>query len=137
MSKAGMTTIQLRANGLDRRVRVGIIGSERNAAIGAIHEFGAPAAGIPERSFLRDALVTDRRGLAQMQRKLTAAVLAGRMTGAQAAAALGAWAVARVKNRIVDGLSPALQPETVERKGSSTPLVDTGQLLGAITSVVE
>lgn len=34
-------------------VRIGILGGGRNATVGAVHEFGAPARGIPQRSFLR------------------------------------------------------------------------------------
>lgn len=35
------------------KLRVGILGDSKNATIGAVHEFGAPAKGIPQRSFLR------------------------------------------------------------------------------------
>ncbi|MCX8207429.1 MAG: hypothetical protein N3G75_06315 [Methanothrix sp.] len=35
--------------------------------------------------------------------------------------------------RIRAHIPPPLKPETVRRKGSSTPLIDTGQLIGSIT----
>lgn len=35
------------------KLRVGILGSGKNATIGAVHEFGSPARNIPQRSFLR------------------------------------------------------------------------------------
>ncbi len=38
----------------EKKVVIGVLGSR--AGIGAIHEFGAPRAGIPERSFLRSSL---------------------------------------------------------------------------------
>jgi phage gpG-like protein len=34
-------------------LKVGILGGGENATIGAVHEFGAPARNIPQRSFLR------------------------------------------------------------------------------------
>ena len=38
-------------------------GKEKRAYIALIHEYGAPAAGIPERSFMRSTLEENRKGL--------------------------------------------------------------------------
>lgn len=44
---------------------------------------------------------------------------------------------ARFENDILDRIRahipPPLSPETIRRKGSTTPLIDTGQLVGSIT----
>ena len=50
---------------------------------------------------------------------------------------LGAKAAADVKNTIRQGIPPPNSPETIRRKGSSRPLIDTGQLINAITWIVE
>ena len=39
--------------------------------------------------------------------------------------------------KIDEGLQPPLKPATIAAKGSSTPLIDTGQLYGQITHEVE
>lgn len=38
-----------------------------------------------------------------------------------------------ILEKIRSHIPPPLKPETVRRKGSSTPLIDTGQLIGSIT----
>ena len=39
--------------------------------------------------------------------------------------------------KIASNIPPALAPETIERKGSSVALIDTGQLRSSITWQVE
>ena len=38
-----------------------------------------------------------------------------------------------IKERIRSGIEPGLAEATKDRKGSSTPLIDTGQLISSIT----
>lgn len=45
----------------------------------------------------------------------------------------GAFLEGKMTDKIASGISPALKPATVKAKGSSQPLVDTGELLGQIT----
>lgn len=45
----------------------------------------------------------------------------------------GAFLEGKMVDKITSGLSPALHPATIEAKGSSTPLIDTGELLDQIT----
>ena len=51
-------------------------------------------------------------------------------------ARLGQKVVGDVQQRMADGIGPPLDPETVRRKGSSTPLIDTGRLRQSIDSEV-
>lgn len=46
---------------------------------------------------------------------------------------LGVIAVGKVQQYMQDLSSPENSPETIKRKGSSNPLVDTGQLIQSIT----
>ena len=107
------------------------------ATIAAIHEFGSPDHNIPERSFLRAGI---RRGMPKFRdvnfdslRK----VVLGKMPVEAAIERLGVVAVGEVKREFVVGRFKPLKPETIKRKGSSRPLIDTAQLRQSITYVVE
>jgi hypothetical protein len=105
------------------------------AELAAIHEYGAPKAGIPERSFLRRTF-RDARGKGALEehlKKLAKAIVKGKINPDQALEMLGQWGVAAVKGRIKDHIPPPLAVATIKRKKSETPLVDTGQLINAIT----
>ena len=128
------------------RARVGVLASKggtRQAGDGdltlvelaAIHEFGSPAAGIPERSFLRRTFyerVPDK--LREVIAAIVKAVVHEEMDVRRGVGLLGAWGAAEVKNTITQtDIPPPLKPETIARKGSSKPLFDTGQLVNSIT----
>lgn len=107
-----------------------------NAQLAAIHEFGAPKAGIPERSFIRATIDVNRSTYrAVVIPRLIKAVVEGRSSIHRAFSLLGLKVVADIKNRITTGagVPPPLKPATIAAKGSDRPLVDTGRLLGAIT----
>ncbi|NIR31645.1 MAG: hypothetical protein GWN84_20505 [Gammaproteobacteria bacterium] len=108
-------------------------GKLTNAEIGAINEFGL---GPPERSFLRATLDAERRKYIQLLKGVGDAAVAGKTSLEQGARLVGEIAVGDVKQTIADGVPPPNAPSTIERKGSSTPLIDTGQLRGSITSKV-
>jgi len=126
-----------RVRGLDRaHARVGVFEGEI-ARIATIHEYGAPEAGIVERSWLRETLRRKHAELVALQGKLTRLVIAGRLAPRAAASLLGTWAAGAIKARITsEGDFAPLAPSTIAAKGSSRPLVDTGQLVGSITYVV-
>jgi phage gpG-like protein len=128
-----------------KRVKVGVLashgGNDRHdddpitmIELAAIHEFGAPAANIPERSFIRRTIEKNRSELVAMSAKLAQQILRGKLEPEAVLKILGEWAVAKVRAEITsgDGIPPPLKPATIARKGSSRPLVDTGRLLGAI-----
>lgn len=103
-----------------------------NATIAAAHEFGVPGH-IPERSFLRSTL-GENKGWATglLIRELKADISQGNFSG-RAFAIVGEKLSGEVKRRIQSGINPELDPKTVARKGSSKPLIDTGNLLQSIT----
>lgn len=101
----------------------------------AIHELGAPRAGIPARRPLQTTFKSgdSQQKLHALQAKLLKALLSGRLTPQQAYSLLGEGAVAMVRHTITStDLPPPLQPETIARKGSTRPLVDTGRLVQSI-----
>lgn len=101
-----------------------------NADVGKFQEFGTRT--IPARSFLR-AWVDQQEG--SWPPKISAAItqwLYRQVTGASWQAAFGEWAVGQVRARMRQHIPPPLAPQTVKRKGSDTPLIDTEQLIDAI-----
>lgn len=103
------------------------------AELGAIHEFGL--GNVPERSFLRawgesrgKALLTERADLIESNTK------AGNPR--RALEQIGLLAVGEIQQRISAGIPPANTAETIARKGSSIPLIDTGALRQSITHKV-
>lgn len=106
--------------------------SASNAEIALVHEFGSPAQGIPERSFMRSTIDANRQKYHREMQRIADKVLSGAPT-TQALNLLGMRAANDMKRTIQGGIPPPLKPETVARKGSAKQLVDTGQLITAIT----
>jgi phage gpG-like protein len=103
------------------------------AQIAAIHEFGSKDGTIPERSFMRSAIDANKKQIEKLLKKLLLAVLEGKQTRKVALGLVGEFVSSKMKKRITDGLKPALKAATVKRKkGKSTPLIDTGQLINSI-----
>ena len=119
------------------------------AQIGTFHEFGtldrfedsSPAgdgrSGVPQRSFLRSTVDENRAKYADLISRGVAKVIDGSMTMPRALGLVGARAAADVQEKISKGIDPALTQQTIARKGSSKPLVDTGQLRQAIDWKIE
>lgn len=108
-----------------------------NAALGALHELGSADGRIPARPFLHPTVERNRREYLALFKRLAAAMVRADVDVKTGLDAIGAKAAADVKKTITDGLSPPNAPSTVAAKGSSKPLVDTGQLVGSITWAVE
>lgn len=96
-----------------------------------IHEFGLGT--VPERSFLRAYIDENQGRIQKMLVVLLESVVAGKRSPQQALDILGAKMVGEIQARISAGISPPLTPETIARKGSDVPLIDTGQLRASIT----
>lgn len=102
--------------------------------LGAIHEFGAPKANIPERSFVRAWHDSARTQILRLQERLGGQFIDGKITLRQATSKLGAFGQGRMRKFLRDLKTPPLKASTIarRRKGSANPLVDTGQLHGSI-----
>lgn len=103
--------------------------------VAALHEFGGGRT--PQRSFIRATIDAQRSEIERLQQVLGMQVVAGKIDARQALDMLGQKVAAWCQARIAAGIAPPLKPATIARKGSSTPLVDTGQLKSAITWRVE
>jgi hypothetical protein len=115
------------------------------AELAAIHEFGL--GNVPERSFIRSFFDGHEKEISAMfLRLMKAEMLRAIRTGKPIAdnakrkilEKIGLWMVREIQMRIANGdITPPLDSKTVERKGSSTPLIDTGQLRSSITHETE
>lgn len=119
-------------------VRVGILGDdqERNVIVGMAQEFGT--ATIPERSFIRSTIGMMRDKYFGIMGRGWARVLEGKATVYQVLDTLGVVAANDIKTRVTTGehIPPPLAPETIARKGSSRPLVDTAQMINSVSHEV-
>lgn len=130
-------------------VKVGVMGGDSregeavtNAEIAMVHEYGSPSQGIPERSFLRASIDLNREKYRAYLRKAIGALLEAAKKGPIDTRGiferLGLMAAADVKALMrLEGFFTPLKPETIARKGSSKPLIDTGQLLNSVTYELE
>lgn len=138
----------------ESHVKVGIIASKggnepHDASSGisliemmAIHEFGSPEAGIPQRSSIRSTFARGdvHNELRELAAKVTTKVIHGMSLG-QGLGLIGAWGVAKIKDTIktrqtTGPESQANAPSTIRKKGSNLPLVDTARLMNALSWLV-
>lgn len=104
-------------------------GGESIAEIAEAHEFGA---GVPQRSFLR-GWFDERQG--EIEKVLSAQLELSLRQGKSLDWALervALWAQGDIQKRIAAGIMPPNSEETIRRKGSSKPLIDTGVLKASI-----
>lgn len=134
----------------DKSIRVGVLErdggeSHGNGAtvldVATWNEFGVKNEKgewkIPPRSFIRAFGDEERDEAVKILKKLYALVVMGRLSEDKAIDMFGNWAVGRIQARIASGIPPANADSTVARKGSSTPLIATGQLRSSISFEVE
>lgn len=123
------------ARRLDRRVtlRVGFLENARYpdgtpvAMIAAIHNYGAPRAGIPPRPFFSN-MIRDHQG----EWPGAIAGLLRTMDPADALDVAGQAIAGQLRQSIIDTNDPPLAPSTVARKGFAKPLIDTSHMINSI-----
>jgi hypothetical protein len=116
-------------------LRVGVLEKSRYpdgtpvAMIAAIQDFGAPAAGIPPRPFMRNAIAEHK---AEWPKALGDLLKDNDYQTKPALEKFGQGVAGQIRQSIIDTNQPPLKPATIRRKGFEKPLVDTGQLLASI-----
>lgn len=112
-------------------------GGITNAGLAAVHEFGSPARGIPERSFMRSTFDENQLVYQKEMDRIAGAMLEGAQLEGEMLL-LGEQYRGDVIDKIHSNIPPPLADATVARKGGeATALIDTGQLLNSIRVVVE
>lgn len=92
---------------------------------------------IPERAFLRTGYDQGKDDVINHAEAVLPSVLDGSMDPAQFLKMIGLILSSNIKDYATALDNPPNHPFTKERKGSSNPLVDTGDMIGAITYRVE
>lgn len=141
-----------------KKVSVGVRGE--NAWLAGIHEYGCRivitpkmrawlhANGlhvrestkeivIPERSFLRNGFDSNKDKIIKDTQKLVSLAVDGRISGDDVLRQCGRWLQEAIKDYAIDLKKPANHSFTVERKGSSNPLISTGDMIDHIKYEIE
>lgn len=100
------------------------------AEIAAVHEFGT--ARTPQRSMLRATVEIYDHKYQDALRKIGIGITHGRIDLKSGLDLLGVMIKGDVQKRIAAGIMPPNAASTVKRKGSSTPLIHTGQMRNAL-----
>ena len=126
---------------------VGVHQSEGNTAhsggsitvgeIAAVHEFGSSDGKVPQRSWLSAWVDQQASEIAIKLQGAAKGVLSGKLDPGVAVEVLAQDFVGKIRERIADGIMPPLAESTIARKGSSTPLIDTGLFRSSITYRVD
>lgn len=131
-------TMQILRDLLGAEVLVGVRGNAGDsedgtplAVIAAANEFGT--ATIPERSFLRSTVESNRGKYADDLQEVVEAVVDGKANAMeQGLNRLGVEAVADVQRTMRELDDPPNAASTIARKGTDNPLIDTGRLRQSI-----
>ena len=99
--------------------------------VGTVHEFGSPSKNIPQRSFLRSTVESNKRPYKDMFKKLSIRIIKDQITKKEALGLIGLQVQTDVREKITD----IKEPELKHREGN--PLVDTGHLRQSIIFEVE
>lgn len=128
-----------------KRVKVGLVAGEadsENIDKGFWSEFGTET--IPERPFLRNAMRNNRDDYRAAMRTAAKTIIRTAARGGdsrtslvRALRRLGLKTANDVKWEITALSDPPNAPATIERKGSSNPLIDTRVMRNAVSSKVE
>lgn len=104
--------------------------SATNAMIGFWHEFGTKD--VPARSFLRSTADKKSRAHKALISKIAAKAVRNELPMEHGLGLFGMKVASDVKEKIRSHIQPPLKDSTIAAKGSTTPLIDTGQLINAI-----
>jgi hypothetical protein len=138
-SMTGLGNLRIKAGAMkgQRRERSGKFGKS-NAAVLAIHEFGAP--GVPKREPIRQGLIRSKKRINRIWAKRIKLIHTGTSGGRAAADAMGDEVKKAIQKGIKSRLPPPLSPATLaqpKRDKRGIPLLDTGQLHDSIDVKVE
>lgn len=106
------------------------------ASLALVHEFGTESGKIPARPFMKQTSKAFSKNVGALMTTLTRKVASGRLSAKKAHSQLGAYYEGKMKETITSGTFKPNAPATIKLKGSSKPLIDTGQMRASISHVV-
>jgi hypothetical protein len=92
---------------------------------------------IPSRPFFRNWIDGKREKIIEMAQKFADLALIGKTTVDQAFENLGLFCQAGIRQSIRSTLTPPNSRRTIKAKGSSHPLIDSGQMINSVTFAKE
>lgn len=105
------------------------------------NEFGTRGGGwggpIPERPFFRNAMRNNMSKYRSALKTSAAGILRGDVSIPTVLGKLGALAQGDIQAEITALTSPPNSPTTIRLKGSSKPLIDTGEMRQSVTWILE
>ena len=101
--------------------------------VAAANEFGTNT--IPERSFIRSTFEENKTELAAVSAAEVKAIVEGRKTVDTSLSLIGLLHTGQIQAKIHSNIPPPNAEATIERKGSSVTLIDSGQLVQSIRHV--
>ena len=107
------------------------------ATIAAVNNFGSADGKIPPRPFLQPAINKGAPEYQRLAEVMIPKVLSGEMTMKVLLEQMGNLAEGHVKQEITDLDTPPNAQSTIDKKGSDSPLIDTGALRQSIRYVVD
>lgn len=106
--------------------------------VASVNEFGSDDGRIPERSYIRSTAEDNAEEWERMQTNVLKAVAEGKPETHidKLLEGVGVRMQSQIQERIVELDDPPNAPSTIKAKGSSSPLIDTGQLKSSISHEV-
>lgn len=98
--------------------------------LAAVHEFGK---GVPKREFIGPSLKKNRRKYIKYAGGQITSVIRRKTSNSAVWEMVGTMAVADIQEYMISARFTPLAASTIARKGSSKPLIDTGQMRQSIT----
>jgi len=107
-----------------------ITSSSELIQIASFNEFGTK--NIPARPAMKQAFDSNRRAI---QSFIDRIIMSNKFSTLRTLGLIGEFAAAKVKRQITKLRTPPNKPGTIKGKGSSNPLIDSGQYRASITHV--
>lgn len=99
------------------------------------NEFGTDT--IPQRSFIRAWFDENRKKNNDAIKRMLQSVIKGKRSRHDAFELLGQAFVGQIQRRIAQGVPPPNSPATIAWKGSSKPLINSGQLRTSVSYAID
>jgi hypothetical protein len=124
-------------------VRAGVVGAKAeepngeegrvtNGEAAILNEYGTDDGHIPARAPIQRTFERDGGKVQSFFAAAVSRAIAGIASPEAALRDVGDWAVSEIRKTIAQGVPPPNAPATIARKGSSHPLIDTGDMYNAV-----
>lgn len=117
----------------EHEIRIGMEGNAEEAMIAAVLEFGAPAAGIPSRPFVRNGRRRASAPITKLVKEGLQRIATGGMSAGKLQQDIGEIGLSKMEAAFDSMRKPVLSPIYAKRKGSKKLLVNEHKLRDSLT----